>query len=276
MHSGQPFGPPESSPTRRSGRALYVPCGDAPQGSHDPHGSTYAYGSRASSRASGCSADTCASLEVPPFGAPGLTRAQAWRLYPRPGGSVNQPAKSQHSACPPPGSGRFPRAAGHSAGSGRRFSDMLSACSLIHHHDEKIGAKSVDTVENPGHKHVTAVDNTSRTIVDSWCSLLESGALSYSCLAHQFLEKLLVSAVYAAYFPQYDSLSDNGYPQSCQPFCGVGPIKGCVVALSDKLPTGTAAPESANCPRHPHKLRVRWVFDGFHGKIVHSCGKHCG
>jgi hypothetical protein len=56
----------------------------------------------------------------------------------------------------------------------------------------KIQVKSVDTVENPGHEHASAVDNTSGAIVDSRSHLLESGALSRTWLTFWFLEKLLV------------------------------------------------------------------------------------
>jgi hypothetical protein len=92
VRMGRPFDPKNRGATQRSGRAPCGPCGDVRRESHGRHVSTYAYGSRASSRASGCSAGMYASLLVLPFGAPGLTRAQAWRLYSRAVAGVNPPA----------------------------------------------------------------------------------------------------------------------------------------------------------------------------------------
>ena len=89
VRMGRPFDPVNRGATQRSGRGPCGPCGDVRQESHDRHASTCAYGSHASSHASDCSADRYASLLVLPFGAPGLTRAQAWRLYRRVDGGVN-------------------------------------------------------------------------------------------------------------------------------------------------------------------------------------------
>lgn len=153
---------------------------------------------------------------------------------------------------------------------------LIRAARPWHHHRAKIQVKSVDTVENPGHKHAASVDNPPSAIVDSWSPLLESGALSCNRFPLLFLEKLLVSVLTVAHLPQYGISPDNGYPQSCQPFGEACSTRCPEASPSDKLPTGLTASESQNCPRKPPKLRVRCVFDGFHGKVVHSCGKDCG
>lgn len=153
---------------------------------------------------------------------------------------------------------------------------LIHANLAHHHHYAKIQVKSVDTVENPGREHAAPVDNTSGTIVDSQSHLLESGALSGMWFMFLLLEKLLVRVPITSLQPYCGTPLDNGYPQSCQPFYWARSIACPEATPPDKLPTGPTASESKKWALDPVTLRVRWVFDVFRGKVVHSCGKHCG
>ena len=79
------------------------------------------------------------------------------------------------------------------------------------------------------------------------------------------IEKLLVSMWISLLLPQYGISLDTGYPQSCQPFCEVCSAGYREAAPLDRFPTGRVAQESGRWAWNPPTLRVRCVFDGFHG-----------